>query len=703
MKSKWFLVAISLVVTAMFLSSCSNSPSVQSYPVNGTTVPSSSVTLQWNVNVPQNVSVTYSLYFGNDKNPSLAATGLTQQQYTVKGLRVNVPYYWKVVGRDDQGDVVTGPLWQFSFVRGTVVEETFGFTQTLDPMMINDSSSKETAWQLYENLLQYEGTSTKKIFPMLSTNVPSEKDGTILDNGTTYVFRIRKNVYFHNHQTLTPEDVVYSLERAVIIGRSSWMLARALLPRIDGNYVESITAWAVKLGGVKSYSDLFKPGTTTPKNEQAKQALVGAFKLLSKDFEIKGNDVIIHLPAPYSPILSILTHGMPITSIMDKNWAVKNGAWPGTADTWWKYRNPSLNDDPLNSIENGTGPFTLDKWTKNDEITFKRFADYWRKPAEIGYGVIKTVRNFSTAKSDLLDGKAQVMYVPTQDLDQFENAKGISVTKDLPAFVIDSVFFTWNVRGDKYIGSGKLDGNGIPPEFFSDKDVRLGFEYLFPYSDYVKQEWKGQALVPNGAIPKGMLGYDAATPAAFRQDLSKAEYYFKKAYNGVLWDKGFKFTAVFNTGNARRHYVLEMLKNYAAEINPKFVINVASEEWGNVFKDLNDGKIPMYSMGWMVGDPDPYDFVQAYYSSTGNFGATLGASYVAWAKKNMDPLIEKSIEITDPQERAQIYAELNSIAQKNGLFIWVDQPFDHHVQRTAVKGWSYNPARYGLNFYSLHY
>jgi peptide/nickel transport system substrate-binding protein len=73
-------------------------------------------------------------------------------------------------------------------------------------------------------LLQLKG---KEIVPMIAKNVPSIKDGTILKNGTEYIFYIRDDVYFHNGDKLTPYDVKYSIMRNLLIGYnngSAWIL-----------------------------------------------------------------------------------------------------------------------------------------------------------------------------------------------------------------------------------------------------------------------------------------------------------------------------------------------------------------------------------------------------------------------------------------------------------------------------------------------
>ena len=717
-KKELIFLAMSLAIVALLLSSCSNAPKnvsqlvgmIHPYPANGTIVSTSTVTLKWKVNVPESWGVTYSLYFSTNPEPlTLIATGLTNQSYTLKNLKLDNAYSWRIVARDNKGHVVEGPVWQFVYRKiikqtrvNTIVEETIGTVYTLDPAWAYTPSSGEAIYQLYDNLIQYDGTSTKKFIPMISTNVPNEKDGTILNNGKTFIFHIRKNVQFHNGDILTPQDVVYSLERSIIFDRTggpSWMLAEPIFPKISDSYVDSITQCAVKLAGVKKFSDLFTPGTRTPKNAKYRQALLDTFKFVSKAFEIKGDDVIINLPHPYPPFLSILAHTSNVSAIIDKKWAIAHGAWPGTANTWWKYHNPSK--DPLRYIEDGSGPFFLKKWDKGKEIVFERFDKYWAGPAKIVYGIIKRVDAFTTRKLDLESGKADMIYVPINYISQFENIPNVTVVKGLPALTIFMVGFVWNVKSSSYIGSGKLDGNGIPPDFFSHLNVRKAFEYLFPYKAYIHNVLDGYAITPNGAIPKGLLGYNPKVPPTYHQDLAKAAEYFKKAYNGELWKKGFEFTLVYNKENFDGRTAAEMIKAFAKKINPKFRINVSSESWSSFLDDYYAGKLPMFYLGWSADYPDPYDFAQPYYSSKGSYGSTLGEAYVKWAKSNMDPLLNEVFKTTDRTKLSEIYQKMNELAYENALYIWIDQPLIVHVQRSDIKGWYYNPARSGVDFYSL--
>ena len=101
----------------------------------------------------------------------------------------------------------------------TIIETTIGTVDSLDPAWAYDTASGEVIFNIYETLIFWDGTRTDKFVPMLATKVPSVENGLISEDGLTYTFPIRKGVKFHNGEPLTPEDVEYSFERAMVQDR----------------------------------------------------------------------------------------------------------------------------------------------------------------------------------------------------------------------------------------------------------------------------------------------------------------------------------------------------------------------------------------------------------------------------------------------------------------------------------------------------
>ena len=55
---------------------------------------------------------------------------------------------------------------------------------------------------------------------------------------------------------------------------------------------------------------------------------------------------------------------------------------------------------------------------------------------------------------------------------------------------------------NKRIGSGALDGKGIPPDFFSDIHIRKAFNYSFDWDTYIKQVQNGEAKLGRRRGPR---------------------------------------------------------------------------------------------------------------------------------------------------------------------------------------------------------
>src|SRR5690606_32055782 len=83
----------------------------------------------------------------------------------------------------------------------------------------------------------------------------------------------------------------------------------------------------------------------------------------------------------------------------------------------------------------------------------------------------------------------------------------------LPTTSRTDLFLTWNVAdGSPYIGSGQLDGNGIPQDFFSDVNVRKAIATCFDYDTYIAEALLGKGIRNNGPIIRDMLGYNEDGP-----------------------------------------------------------------------------------------------------------------------------------------------------------------------------------------------
>ena len=98
----------------------------------------------------------------------------------------------------------------------TFVVASFGDPQTLDPAVDYENVGWAAMAIIYDRLIDYNGTALDKFVPKLATVVPTIANGGISKDGKTYTFTIRSGVKFHNGDTLTAEDVAYSIRRNMV-------------------------------------------------------------------------------------------------------------------------------------------------------------------------------------------------------------------------------------------------------------------------------------------------------------------------------------------------------------------------------------------------------------------------------------------------------------------------------------------------------
>ena len=93
----------------------------------------------------------------------------------------------------------------------------------------------------------------------------------------------------------------------------------------------------------------------------------------------------------------------------------------------------------LKTAENGTGPFTLSRWSKGNAITFARNDTYWGEPAGVAEVEFQYIPDFSAGVNAALDGGVQVLTAVDPNLapqleDSFTLTTGRTTDKATLAF-----------------------------------------------------------------------------------------------------------------------------------------------------------------------------------------------------------------------------------------------------------------------------
>jgi peptide/nickel transport system substrate-binding protein len=242
-----------------------------------------------------------------------------------------------------------------------------------------------------------------------------------------------------------------------------------------------------------------------------------------------------------------------------------------------------------------------------------------------------------------------------------------------------------------YIGSGALDGNGIPTDFFSDIDVRKGFNYAFDWETYIDDALMGEARQEGSPSVEGLPFYDPDA-SMYSLDLTKAEEHLKLAWDGEAWEKGFKFTLVYNLGNLPRETACKILAENLAKINAKFQVSIQPIAGGTYFdKVWNTRDMPMFQIGWIADYPHPDNLVVPFMASYGYFARCQSYGY-----PELDQLIEDAFKQLDPAVQQDMYYEIQERYYEDAPGIILCQPLGRRYFTKYIEGFYFNPMICGL-------
>ena len=598
---------------------------------------------------------------------------------------------------------------------------TFGDIDTMDPNLAYDTASSALIMNVMETLIFFNREKMTEYVPVLTTEIPTVENGGISEDGMTYTFKIRDGVKFHNGNDMTPSDWEYTFQRGLIqsdVNGPQWLLIEPILGYASGDITEEIGdgEYAGDPDGLRA--------NATPEELMAVCEKVKA-AVTSDD---AAGTLTFNMAQPWGPLLATLAQAWG--SVIDKEWAIENGAWDGSCETWQNFYSPGPENDELSTIIMGTGPYKLEYWTPDEEWVLVANEDYWREEGDemwpggpSGAPAIKRivrqlVDEWGTRFAILQAGDAEQVTVPpanrpqadefvgeicnyeTNECTPTENPDGmLRKWPALPAVSRTNVFMNFDLSQEEgtnpYIGSGQLDGNGINPEFFNDIHVRKAFNYCFDYDAYIADAQNGEGIRNNGPIIYGMLGYNNDGPI-YDFDLEKCEEEMAAAWDGVLPEVGFRVQMAYNTGNVGRQTACAILQSSLRTINANYQIECLGLPWPTMLRAFRAGQLPLTASGWIEDIHDPHNWAQPF---------TVG-TYAG--RQNLDPelraqfgeLVTAGVMEADPAGREEIYAELQQLFYDTAIQITLSQGTNVRYEQCWVDGYYYNPILFAGYFYA---
>jgi peptide/nickel transport system substrate-binding protein len=592
---------------------------------------------------------------------------------------------------------------------------------TFDPALAYDTASGEVIQNVMETLVFYDGEATDKFVPMLAESWETSADGTV------WTFKIRSGVKFHEGGDMTPSDVAYSFQRGLLQGGTSspqWLYYEAFF----GVGTDDISLLVDPEGSLYDDREALSaadPAALVAACEQVKAAVVA---------DDAAGTVTFTLAQPWGPFLATIAQTWG--AVMDEQWVVENGGWDGSCDTWQNFYAMQSADDPFSTIINGTGPFKLDHFTAGEELVMVRNDSYWREPAKLERVIFKAVPEWGTRFAMMQAGDADIATVPVANRSQMDELVGERCEFDLeantykacevvddsmplrlrigrPAIIMDVILPNWNIAnpedgGNPYIGSGTLDGNGIPADFFSDEHIRKGFAYAFDWDTFISDVYNGEAVQSFQLTLPGMPGFFNDTPH-YTFDLEKSAEEFKLADvdkdgiaagedpEGDVWTTGFRVQMAYNQGNPTRQTTAEILAGSLATVNELFSVETLGLPWPTYLRSQRAKLLPIMTGGWQEDIHDPHNWYQPY--TTGTYGGRQ--SLPDDVKAQFKAILDRGVGELDPAKRAEIYKEANQLYYDLAVGVPMVLGTSHGFTQRWVDGFITNPIFPGVYYYTI--
>jgi len=606
----------------------------------------------------------------------------------------------------------------------TLVIASIGEPETMDPAWTYETTGSGLQQNIYDPMIYFNREKPDEFVPQLAT------EWALSEDGTTYTFQIREGVTFHEGGTLEPSDIAYSIQRGLLQDRvdgPQWLLMEPLLGS------SSITDLAFERAEINTDVAEGEEGPTLADvpNDVLVEICDEIQVAIAGDNEAGTVTIDVLQPTPWMLQLLAQTWG----SALDKEWMAEQGDWDGNCAnaegvaTWMEWNAPEAQETVLFDQANGTGPFMLESWKKGESVTLVANEDYWRTepiweggpsgaPA-IKRVVMQKVDEWGNRLAKLQAGEADIVNVPRGQIDQVEGmihtqfeggdesapAEMLNPDGTLKLFIgyplvsMTAAMFTFDINPDsEFIGSGEL-GDGIPPDFFSDLDVRKAFNYCFDWETFIADALKGEGVQPQGPIISGLQGHDPDSPV-YTYDIELCRQFLASAWDGAVAENGFSMTLAYNEGNETRQTAAEILADNLAAVDPRYKIQVQDLEWPSFLEARRVQSLPISVSGWLEDYHDASNWVHPFMHSNGAYARAQG--FPTEMQERFDALIDQAVLETDEAIRADLYAQLQQMAYEDAINIFLVQATGRNYMNKAVNGWFYNPLRSGDWYYPIN-
>jgi ABC-type transport system substrate-binding protein len=539
------------------------------------------------------------------------------------------------------------------------IEET-GF----DPVRVTDNYSSQIMEQVYETLLTYDYLARPaKVVANTAESLPE-----VGDKGKTYLFHIRKGIYFHpdpafkgKRRELVAADYAYSIKRFMDPkNRSPWRFL------IDG-----------KIIGLDALS--------------AKAAKSGRFDY---DAQVAGLELVdrytlrFHLTETDYNFAYIMA--MPAMSAVAREVV-------------------EMYPDDTNAHPIGTGPYILTTWVRKSKMILDANPDYreviWdfagsddprdkaavaamkgKRIPQIGRVEISVISEeqsrwlaFQNGQIDYIDrfGSFAPIAIPQNKLAPDLAARGITLDRSVET---EMTYYAFNIE-DPVIG-------GMSKARIA---LRRAVNMAYDISQEISVIRKNQAMALQSPVPPGVVGYDPKYRSISRYDPALAnkllDYFgYKRGADGMRNNPdGSPLTIVLTSEpQAISREYDELWKKSLDVIGLRF--ETRKSPFSDNIKAAEACQLAMWGSAWHSDYPDGENFMQLFYGPN-----THQSNHACYRSPAFDKLYEQIKSIPSSPERDRMFDLMTRQLEVDGVMHLGVTRYRNVLVSPRIKGYRYHP------------
>ncbi len=532
-----------------------------------------------------------------------------------------------------------------------------------DPVLVQDLYSQTVCEAVFESLMTYDYLARPaKLVPRSAEAMP-----TISDQAKTYVFKIRKGIYFApdpafkgKRRELTAEDYIYTIKR--------------FRDPANKSPYESF------LGGVVGLDELKAEAEKTGKFNYDKK-VVGLQALDRYTLQVKLKETDYN----FAHIMALPNTGVVAREVIE--------AYPG--DT---------NAHPV-----GTGPYMLKEWKRSNKIVLEANPEFrgfvWhfdpsddphdkeliaamdgKKMPQVGRVEISIIEEQQAAFLAFQNKELDVLYLR-------EQFAPVAIPNNQPNADLLNMGVTLSRTTDPDINYTYI--NTTDPEFggFAKEKIALrrAIFMAFDNDEYIRVIRKGQAIDEPYPIPPGVIGNDPTYRSSVPYDPDLAnkllDYFgYKRAADGYrTWPDGKPLVWRYSSTPASRDRELDELWQKSLD-RVGIRIKIDKNRFPEELKQERACQLLSRTASWIADYPDGDDFMQLFYGPNSHENNNSCFQMEEW-----DKIYLKTKSMPDSPERNRLWRQLWRMVEVNGVMKMHDTRRRNMLLQPQVVGFKKHP------------